>query len=213
MAAALRHEQEISTKLSLETETIGEYVVLYQQQRAIMQTRVTAKEDYIRRCTAEIAKLTATVGDLQQRLALGGLSAQQSQHHQHPQHPQQPAGQQVQTHDQALNGLMPHANGDSEPLPHHHQHHQQQEQQEQQQQHLDNSSIDDEQQPPTSRSLPSSPSRPSSTGHAAHNLNVSMPLLPSQLAPPSRVQTQTGQIQLAWWTKNCSGCRGSVLHI
>ncbi len=70
LAAALRREQEISTKLSVETDTIGEYIVLYQQQRAVMQSRMAAKDDYIRRCTGELTKLTATVSDLQQRLAM-----------------------------------------------------------------------------------------------------------------------------------------------
>jgi hypothetical protein len=62
---ALRREQAITTKLSIETETIGEYVVLYQEHRAALQQRVAAKDDYIRRCTAEIALLTQRVTNLQ----------------------------------------------------------------------------------------------------------------------------------------------------
>ena len=55
----------MTIKLGVETESIGEYVVLYQQQRAVMQSRVAAKDDYIRRCTQEIAALTQRVSDLQ----------------------------------------------------------------------------------------------------------------------------------------------------
>jgi hypothetical protein len=65
LRTALLREQALTTKLSLETDTIGEYVTLYQQQRAALQSRVAAKDDYIRRCTLEIGTLTQRVADLQ----------------------------------------------------------------------------------------------------------------------------------------------------
>ncbi len=92
---ALKKEQEISTKLSVETDTIGEYVVLYQQQRAIMQSRMTAKDDYIRRCTLEINTLNRTVAELQARVvvpthipAVAERSAQLTELSQPPHHMQ-----------------------------------------------------------------------------------------------------------------------------
>ena len=69
MAAALVREQQLTTKLSTETETIGEYIVLYQQQRQILASRVAAKDDYIRRCMSEIAMLTEKIKDLQDVVA------------------------------------------------------------------------------------------------------------------------------------------------
>jgi hypothetical protein len=52
-------------QLQGETDTIGEYVALYQQQRSIMRMRTLEKDDYISRLAREREEMSDKVGQLQ----------------------------------------------------------------------------------------------------------------------------------------------------
>ncbi|XP_041049753.1 golgin subfamily A member 2 isoform X2 [Carcharodon carcharias] len=54
------------TQLSGETDTIGEYIALYQKQRAILKQRHTVKEEYICKLAQDKEKLRKKLGELQE---------------------------------------------------------------------------------------------------------------------------------------------------
>ncbi|XP_060697512.1 golgin subfamily A member 2 isoform X2 [Hemiscyllium ocellatum] len=62
----LEQLEHYCTQLSGETDTIGEYIALYQKQRAILKHRHMAKEEYICKLAQDKEKLRKKLGELQE---------------------------------------------------------------------------------------------------------------------------------------------------
>ena len=70
----LEQEEAIATKLALETETIGEYIALYQQQRKIISDQLAEKNEVIGRLQVEKATMASRIDALQDQLAQFGVA-------------------------------------------------------------------------------------------------------------------------------------------
>ncbi|ELT96212.1 hypothetical protein CAPTEDRAFT_209723 [Capitella teleta] len=74
--------EHIIMQLQGETDTIGEYVALYQQQRSIMRLRTLEKDDYISRLAREREEMSEKLGQLQ-ALVMQLLGERQMLHNYH----------------------------------------------------------------------------------------------------------------------------------